>query len=406
MIRVWFVNRFYAPDTPATGQLLADLSHALSESGMAVGVITTGAPPLAHRRERKNGIDVIRIPRRFAATSVPAKALDFLKFSVGATWHLWRETRRGDIIVAMTDPPLIGVTAAVIAWIRNAGLIHWVQDIYPEVVEAITGRKLLRPLKGLRNRAWQSAKRCVVLGREMADVLHANGVPSQSVVVIPNWAPRELKPIPGDDPAVQRLRSDWGLEGKFVIAYSGNLGRVHTFSAVLDAAALLRDESRYVFLFVGGGPARAAVEREVAARRLPNVRFIPAQPREMLNYSLAVGDVHLITLRAGCEPYVFPSKLYGAAAIGRPVLFVGPPDCEVASIVRSHGFGMTVDATDAAGLAAKVRVAATDRRAYEEYCRGASRFADEHSATQAASHWQDVVGLSRTAGEVNTEVRR
>src|SRR5207237_1247771 len=150
---------------------------------------------------------------------------------------------------------------------------------------------------------------CVTLGSDMAAVLADAGVAVKKISLAPNWAPAGLAPASAN--AAAALRDEWGLREKFVVAYSGNLGRVHDLDPVLDLADALRADARIAFVFVGSGAQRAALEAAATRRGLANVHFRPPQPRARLAESLAVGDVHLVTLRPDCARYVFPSKLYG-----------------------------------------------------------------------------------------------
>jgi glycosyltransferase involved in cell wall biosynthesis len=150
------------------------------------------------------------------------------------------------------------------------------------------------------------------------------------------------------------LRADWHLAGRFVVGYSGNLGRVHDSSAIIDAAERLRNDPSVVFLFIGGGKESDALRRAVSLQGLTNVVFRPYQPREALAHSLSLPDVHLVSLRAEFEGMVVPSKVYGVMAAGCPCIFIGDEDGEVARMLREGECGRTVPATDGAALVAAI----------------------------------------------------
>ena len=217
---------------------------------------------------------------------------------------------------------------------RGLHLVNWLQDLYPEVAMALgvpfvqgpLGRGLLR----LRDASLRAADANVVVGERMAEMTRARGIAPERIHVIPNWCDDEnIQPIAAAD---NPLRRDWGLADRFVVGYSGNLGRGHEFQTVLAAAEHLRhDDQRLCFLFIGGGKKFAELADAVRERGLDQVfRFLPYQERGLLRLSLGVADVHLMSLKPELEGLIVPSKLYGIAAAGRPIIAIAAPDGEIA----------------------------------------------------------------------------
>jgi len=395
-MRAIFLNRFYWPDEPATAQLLTDLAEGLAARGLDVTVITShpGLPDVP-RREIRRGVRIVRVAgTRWHEAGLAGKAADFATYFAGAVWRVLFTARRGDALVSLTDPPLIGIGVWLAAGVRGARLFHWVQDIYPELAMELGGHRWLRVLRPLRNLAWRRADRCVTLGSEMAAVLVAAGVAEEKLSVAPNWAPAGLAPAP--TAAADSLRTEWGLTGKFVVAYSGNLGRVHDLDPVLALAEALRAAPHIAIVFIGGGAQRAPLEAEAARRGLTNVVFRPPQPRARLAETLALGDVHLVTLRPGCERYVFPSKLYGATAVGRPVIFLGPGGCELARLIVERGFGLAFDRNAVPALAAALSALSASPADCARLGAAAARFAREQGGPEAATaRWQELLAPVR-----------
>ena len=368
-MRLIFVNRYFHPDHSATSQMLSDLVFFLAAAGHDVTVITSrqryddaAAQLLPH--ERIAGASVHRVrTTRFGRGHLAGRAADYTSFYLTAGWQLWRMARAGDVIVAKTDPPLISVVAALIARWRGARLVNWVQDVFPEAAEALGVRVLAGPQAGLlrvlRNRALRSAAANVVLGESMAAVVARAGVPARKICVIPNWADMEaIRPVSAAD---NRLRRDWGLADKCVACYSGNMGRAHEFDTMLDAAAMLAHTAPHIsFVFIGAGAQRSRVEHEARRRNLGNLQFRPYQERASLSHSLGVGDIHLVSQRPEVEGYVFPSKLYGILAAGRPLLFIGDLRGEISRLLAQEGIGVGVQQGDSAGLAQQLRRLADD----------------------------------------------
>ncbi|MDB6170430.1 MAG: hypothetical protein JWM88_3294 [Verrucomicrobia bacterium] len=353
--KIVFLNRFYWPEEPATAQLLADLAEELAGRGWRVRVIAShsGAAGIP-AQETRHGVEIRRVRgTRWAGSGVAGKAADFATFSLGALWALMLSVRRGDRVVALTDPPLLGIGAWVVARLRGARMFHWIQDIYPEIAVALTGHRWLIATRPWRNLAWRRADGCVTLGSDMASVLHEEGVREEKITVSANWAPAGLV-TPGAAESGP-LRAAWNLEGRFVVAYSGNLGRVHDLEPILEVAALLRNEPRVSFVFIGSGAQRDRLRALAEAKQLTNVGFHDAQPRRDLARTLALADLHLVTLLPGCERLVFPSKLYGIAAVGRPVIFVGPKESALARLVEREGFGRAFGRTETSQIAEAIR---------------------------------------------------
>ncbi len=236
----------------------------------------------------------------------------------------------------------------------------------------------------------RSAVANVVLGQPMRERVTALGVDPQRIAVIPNWADGGLlRPVArGANP----LRAEWGLGDRFVVGYSGNLGRVHEFGTVLDAAEALRSQADVVFLFIGDGAQKAALATAAQERALLNILFRPYQPREALGQSLGAADVHLVTLRPELEGLVVPSKFYGIAAVGRPTIFIGDPEGEIGSIVREAQCGTCVRQGDGEGLAQAIAALRDDPALRERMGANARRvFEERYDRAIAVGQWRQLL---------------
>ncbi|MEO6259371.1 MAG: glycosyltransferase family 4 protein [Thermoanaerobaculia bacterium] len=355
-MHVVFINRYFHPDHSATSQMLSDLAFHLAGAGWDVEVITSrqrydDARATLPVRERIRGVRVHRVwSTRFGRNFLPGRAIDYLTFYAAAFLGLLAALTKSSVAVALTDPPLISVVAAVATRLRRATLINWTQDLFPEVATAM-GLRAPWPLRPLRDWSLRLARTNVVLGERMAE--RVRRIPVSQVTVQPNWAHGDLQPIPSDRNA---LRAQWFPSHPFVVSYSGNLGRAHEVATLVGAIHELREDRHIAFLFVGGG-ARLPAIRNAGG----NVRFEPYQPMERLSESLSSADVHLVTLRSEMEGLIVPSKIYGILAVGRPILFVGATDGEIARLIETTGCGAVVAEGDVSGLASRIRAMAADR---------------------------------------------
>ncbi|MFO1316200.1 MAG: glycosyltransferase family 4 protein [Burkholderiales bacterium] len=396
-MKIVFVNRFYAPDHSATSQMLTDLAVALAADGTDVHVVTSRlryddpADRLAPS-ETLDGVCVHRVrTTSFGRGTLPGRAFDYASFYVAASVRLLALLRRGDVVVAKTDPPLISVPVGWAGRLRGAWRVNWLQDVFPEVAAEL-GMAVARGILGraatwLRDRSLREAAANVVIGARMRDRVAAQGVAPRRIAVIPNWADgAAVAPVPRD---ANPLRADWGLAGKFVVGYSGNMGQAHEFLTIVDAAAALREDRDIVFLFIGGGAQKAVIAAASAERGLANLLLKPYQPRDRLAHSLGAADVHLVTLRPELEGLIVPSKFYGIAAAARPAIFVGDPEGEIGSEVRAAECGRSVRQGDVAGLVAAIREMRDSAEVRERMGRNARRlFDDRYDKPMGVGKWR------------------
>ena len=406
MRKIVFVNRYFYPDQSGTGQLLGDLAFHLAErnSNMAVEVVTgrqTYNAPVSGlpHDEVVRGVHVKRLwTTRFGRNRLPGRAIDYVTFYLNAALYLLKTLKAGDLAVAETDPPLISVITALAAKMRGTLLINWIQDLFPEVATAarVRGTGLVGPvLTAVRNMSLRFARVNVVLGERMADELRALGIPGDRIRIVHNWADgREITSVPHE---LNELRETWKFRDRFVVGYSGNMGRVHEFDTIVRAAALLRDRDRIVFVFIGDGAKRPELEMKVRRHGLNNVLFKPYQDRSRLARSLSAIDLHVISLNHAFEGLVVPSKFYGAAAAGRPVMYIGDPDGEVARIIGSEECGCVGRIGDPEGVAAEIERLSHDpvlvRRMGQRARRVFERCFDARIAMEA---WREIVDMVST----------
>lgn len=387
MPRVIFLNRFFAPDPSATSQIASDLAFDLAARSFEV-VAITGRQRYDDPKvqlaptDSLRGVRIVRVwTTTFGRGWLPGRMLDYLTFYLSATLALMRQVETGSRVIAMTDPPLISFPAAFVAARRKAFLINWLQDVFPEVAQRLgvmrPGR-VLRWLTALRDRSLRRAVVNVVIGQRMAELIAA-GCGSIAVRVIPNWALEESPPGPANP-----LRRAWDLEGRFIVGYSGNMGRAHALDSLLDAAALLRHLPHIVLLLIGDGAQLPALKAKVAAQNLTNVVFKPFQPRENLHNSLSLPDLHVVSLDERLEGLIVPSKFVGIIAVGRPVLFLGAADGEIGGCITRSGCGVTAATGDVAAIAAAIERLAGDPAALATMSAGAHDLWDREFRRQHA----------------------
>ena len=339
--RVLILTRTFPPDSGAVGYLVKELAESLTAAGFQMTIIAAGAKS----ESSSSDISVVRVGGLpFSRQSHWQRAFSYLSLYPALFFAALRQ-RKPDVIITTTDPPLQAVIGVLLRWKFRCRLLHWCQDLYPEMAEEL---ELIRKngvianlLRGISTSALRAHDAIISIGRCMTQRLLERGLDRRKIHEVPNWTdPEWIRPVPTAENAFIKAQQ---LEGRFVVVYSGNMGLAHRFGEILEAAAILEEQAPEVlFLFIGDGPRRAEVEREAQKSERTSIRFLPAQSWRTLPESLSAGHVHLVSLRENLAGLVVPSKFYGGMAAGRPCLFIGPRESEVALLILRNGVGMVV----------------------------------------------------------------
>jgi len=364
-MHITFLNRSYWPDQAATGQLLADLAEDLVHDYRCQVSVVAGLPLLKRseqtqsyrgwlpvQRESHNGVAIFRAvgttlrPRRFVA-----RATNYLSYFLSATLA-GLKVPRPDIVVSLTDPPIIGLVGLLMARRARAKFVFLCQDIFPEVavlLEDFHNETVNRSLQRINQFLVRKADRVIALGDTMKErLVTGKGADPQKVTVIHNWADCSTI-VPG--PKYNSFTAKHGLADAFVVMHSGNIGLSQGLDTLIEAAELLRPHQDLIIAIVGDGNKREALERRVREQQLTNVRFFPYQPKELLHESFAAADMFIISLMRGLAGYIVPSKLYGILAAGRPYVAAVEEACEVADITKMYDCGFVTKPGNAQDLA-------------------------------------------------------
>ena len=379
-MHVCFFNRSYWPDLGATGQLLTELAEDLVRMHGWDVTVVTGYPLRSDARlpasEWRHGVHIVRAagstldPRRFAG-----RGANYITYFISAVLK-GQGIRRPDVVVALTDPPIIGLAALAAAARARAPFVFLCEDIFPEVavlLEDFQSGIVNDGLAQVNRFLVRKAARIIALGDTMKRrLVEGKGADPSRVTVIHNWTDcRAVTPGPRDNAFARQH----GLVDRFVVLHAGNIGLSQNLEIMLHAAEQLRDRLDIVFVLVGEGSKKSDLQDIAARRDLRNVMFLPFQPREAMDQSYATADVSLISLKRGLSGVIVPSKVYSVLASGRPCIAAVEQDCEVAQIVTNARCGFIVAPGDASALRARVvELAADPERARDmgERARGAA----------------------------------
>ena len=382
-MKLVFVNRFFYPDVSATSQMLSDAAFYLAGKGHEIHVVTSRlsyeGDARLDAREEVNGVQIHRLwTTSFGRGKMIGRAIDYVSFYFSVFFFLLQILESGDQVVAKTDPPLVSIPVGAAARIRGARHVNWLQDIFPEVAVEL-GMQIpgfvVSILTWLRNRSLLQADQNIVIGELMRNRILKQGVYTDNTTVVPNWSDgTAVVPRTTANP----LREKWQLEGKFVVGYSGNLGRAHEIETLLGAIRQLSSDTSVVFLFIGGGALLDELKTRLGEPGMSNCLFQPYQPREQLHLSLTLPDVHLVILKPELEGLIVPSKIYGVMSAGKPMLYVGDKEGEVGSLVIEHGIGGVVAEGDSEALVSQIQKMKESPAWLTEMGDASRRLFDEH----------------------------
>ncbi|QEG34692.1 putative glycosyl transferase [Bythopirellula goksoeyrii] len=309
------------------------------------------------RRETLDGVTIRRLPlSSFGKKSIKVRLLGQSLFLLQVIVR-GLFTRRLDRILVSTSPPMASTAAVFIQFFRRVPITFWAMDINPDQIVAMgqarEGSFVVRVFDWINRTILKRARGVVALDRFMAARLEAKSSVGDRMAIMPPW-PHEshLEPV---DHANNPFRKEHGLDDKFVIMYSGNISPAHPVITILEAARKIQDDPRIVFLFIGGGNGKKQIDEFIQREQVSNVRTLPYQPLDQIKYSLSAADVHLVAMGTEMVGIVHPCKVYGAMAVARPVLLLGPMESHVGELLQSHDIGWQVNHGDVANAEACIR---------------------------------------------------
>ncbi|CAN5687785.1 glycosyltransferase family 4 protein [soil metagenome] len=354
----------FAPDVAPTGEVMTQIAEQLVARGHRLHVVTSLPwyqhhaiePGWSGRAVRHDDTEWGRITRVHPfptdKRNIPARGLAFAGFTALSGLAGLTSRSRPDAVLAMSPPLTLGAAGWAAARAHRVPFVFNIQDVFPDVaveLGAITNPKVIAAASWLERETYLRADAVTVLSEDLkanvaAKIAGRRGASgrAEKVRVIPNFIDTEwIRPGEREN----GYRREYGLEGKTVVMYAGNVGFSQSLDLVLAAATHLAHDPQVVFVINGGGSARPSLEQ--AAAGLPNVRFVDMQPKARLPEVAAAADIHVVPLRTGLARSSVPSKLYTILASGRPVVASVDAGTEVARTVTDAGAGIAVPPDDA-----------------------------------------------------------
>jgi colanic acid biosynthesis glycosyl transferase WcaI len=388
-MQVLLINQFYWPDTAATGQLLTDVTREIDPELHPVTVLCG--------RSVYGGVDAVSPPpvKIVQCGGVPfsrgkiGRVVSYASFFAGAALRGILGSRPA-LVVTLTTPPLVSLLGTLLKTLRGSHHFIWEMDLYPDIavdLNILEAQSVItRVISTLADFSRKRADGIITLGEEMKARLVARGIPEHKIVVAENWADGcEILPVPFE-------------EGPLVVHYCGTFGLAHEEYTIAEAMRQLRDDSRFHFVFVGGGARRERLEEFCRAEGIGTVEFRPYATRSELGRTLGEGHIGLVTQIPETAGSIVPSKTYGIMAAGRPMLYVGPQGATPARVLEQHQCGWRIEPGDAAGMIRLLKRLEQDRALVREAGeRGRRAFEKYYDRPIGVARILSILGLSESS---------
>lgn len=389
---------------------MEQLCRRLQTRGHQITVIT-GASVRVHGRKNvrgpigwsdHGGLRVLRVPLAVIGEgeSFLDRILTYISFNVLAFFTVCFCGRQ-DIVVSPSPPLTNGVISWLIGALKRAPAVYNVQDLVPEAYiqfGVLKNRMVIKTFERLERFVYRKNDCITVISDSFASHLRGKEVPDAKIKVIPNFVDTdEIEELPRDNELSRKL----GLEGRFVVMHAGSIAYRHGVEVLVDAAEILSNDERILFLIVGEGSKRRAVEERANAAGLTNFRMLPYLDRSELGLLRACADVQMIVLRKGMTSHSVPCKVYEIMASGRPFIAAVDEGSTIWDIAREASCGLTVAPESAEEIAAAIRRLHADRQLACRMGANGRAHALEHFSAEAVGRQYDELFRRLTATHQN-----
>lgn len=356
--RIWVISELYHPEETSTGYFLTRIAEGLARDNN-VSVLCSqptysSRGQTASSNEFRKGVCIYRCwSTTFNKDKFLLRLFNIVTITLSVFFNGLRRFNNGDFVIVVTNPPILPFAVLIACYLHRTKCCLVVHDVYPEVLVATCLAKpeslTVRLTSWLTYQLYKRMEGIIVLGRDMAALVQKklNAI-EKPIHIIPNWADLDFIRTKNrwNHPLLEKL----GLNDKFIVQYSGNIGRTHGVEQLVACAEQLRNNPVIHFLFIGFGGKKLWLTQRVIELELSNITIMDYQPRADLPVSLTACDVSIISFIKGMAGVSVPSRLYNVMAAGKPIIAVADSESELAHVVREEDIGWVVSPGDIDGL--------------------------------------------------------
>ncbi len=361
-MRVIFPFSYYYPEQCAGLFVLHDVSEALARQGIEsliyVPTPTRNVPKDAIWKRDEYQMDgkihIHRFPMYGESKNPVLRALRYVFCEIAYTYKLlWSDY---DVIYLDSTPPIQGLKLMLVHLFRKKPVVYNVQDLFPDslVGAGLTqkGSLLWKIGSWVSKVTYRHCDKIITISEDCRKTLLGKGVPEDKVSVVYNWVDENaVVPVRKED---NPLYEELGLDReKFRVVYAGNLGNAQNIDVIVDTAVRLKGRSQIEFVLFGSGGVENDVKSRIEEEGLTNVKMFPLQPFNKVSYVYSLGDLCIVSCKAGFGGSAMPSKTWSILSTARPVL-ANFDEGELKRLLETEGFGIYTPADDVESMSSAI----------------------------------------------------
>lgn len=379
--RIWIVSEYYYPIVTSTGYYITEIAEYLASRGMDVNVICTGSrynetdTYVVTEYEEHNGVKIHRaIVKEIDKNNFVKRSIRLLFASGALIKKIVTLVKKDDELLVVTNPAFLLLAMPGISKIKGISYTLLAHDIFPENLAAIKKIRTqsfgYKALKFLFDKAYSNSLKCISIGRDMSVIISDKTKGKTPIELIPNWSDNDkVSCIAKEDTKLYKELDT----SDFIFQFAGNIGHAQGIDNILKAIGLTK-KLGIKFLFIGGGAKADNVKQYSQTHN--NVISLGFRDRSEQNDFLNMCDVAIVTLSDGMYGLGVPSKSYNIMATGKPILFIGEPESEIALCIKEYGIGWIVEPDNPEALAQMFENIYSERSHLDEFAKNSRRLAD------------------------------
>lgn len=276
-----------------------------------------------NRKENYQGVEVVRLPLIPRGNSSIMLALNYLSFVVsGYFWKVFTRIKADAVFIFEVSPMTQALPGVWYAKKRKIPCYLYVQDLWPENVEIITGisnKRIIGSIGKMVDYIYQRCTMILTTSESFIESIHERGVPLKKLEYWPQYAESFYVPLKKDKVDVAEISKD-----SFNIVFTGNIGKAQGLEILPKSAELIKakTDKKIQFNIIGDGRYKQELVEMVNKMKLNEMfNFIPKQPATKISEYLAASDVAFLGLLDNrLFEMTIPAKLQTYLACGIPIV--------------------------------------------------------------------------------------